>query len=83
MNTAEPQAQPELGQQVAVGSGQALIALTLFTEMSTWHRGRQIVTERREALEGALRHSSTIVAVETAPIPVVAADQVATADDLG
>ena len=29
-----------------------LIALTLFTVMSTWQRGREIVTERRETPEG-------------------------------
>jgi len=105
-----------------------LIGLTLFTVMTTWQRGRQIVTERREGLEGPLRqfveelheqrppvrrvpgaaiflnrnkHTAplalranvehnqvlhervVIVAVETAPVPVVAADQVAIADDLG
>ena len=79
MNTAEPQAQPELGQQVAVGSGSsALIALALFTEMSTWQLGASAAERELEA-----RSTPTIVAVETAPIPVVAADQVATADDLG
>ena len=105
-----------------------LIGLTLFTVMTTWQRGRQIVTERREDQEGPLRqfveelheqrppvrrvpgtaiflnrnkHTAplamranvehnqvlhervVIVAVETAPVPVVAAPDIATADDLG
>ena len=32
-----------------------LIGLVIFTVMTTWQRGRQVVTERREALEGSLR----------------------------
>jgi KUP system potassium uptake protein len=43
-----------------------LIALTVFTTMTTWHRGRQIATERRIEMEGPLRqfldklHSSKV-----------------------
>jgi KUP system potassium uptake protein len=46
-----------------------LIALTVFTTMVTWHRGRQIVTERRIEMEGPLRqfldklHRSTVTRV--------------------
>ena len=32
-----------------------LIGLVIFTVMTTWQRGRQVVTERREKLEGPLR----------------------------
>ena len=32
-----------------------LIGITVFTVMTTWQRGRQLVTERRERAEGSLR----------------------------
>jgi KUP system potassium uptake protein len=32
-----------------------VIAITAFTVMTTWQRGRQVVTQRREAMEGPLR----------------------------
>ena len=33
-----------------------LIALAVFTIFTTWQRGRQLITERREREEGSLRH---------------------------
>lgn len=105
-----------------------LIGLLIFTVMTTWQRGRRLVTDRREAQEGPLgefiddlherrvpvmrvpgtavflnRGKTTaplamrstvehthvlhehviVVAVETAQVPVVAADDIATVDDLG
>jgi KUP system potassium uptake protein len=32
-----------------------LIAITVFTVLTTWQRGRELVTERRERIEGSLR----------------------------
>jgi KUP system potassium uptake protein len=105
-----------------------LIALTIFTVMTTWQRGRRLVSERRSEREGALRQfvdelhdrrppvqrvpgtavflnrsrdnaplalrasverlqvlpeRVLVVSIETAPIPVVAAADIATVDDLG
>jgi KUP system potassium uptake protein len=105
-----------------------LIALTIFTVMTTWQRGRRLVSERRTAREGSLRefvdelherrpavqrvpgtavflnrsrdtaplamrasaeriqvlHQRVlIVSIQTAPVPVVPANEIATIDDLG
>jgi KUP system potassium uptake protein len=105
-----------------------LIGLTIFTVMTTWQRGRRLVSERRERREGPLRqfvdelrerrpevhrvpgtavflnrnkdtaplamrasverinvlHQRVlIVSIETAPVPVVPPQDVATVDDLG
>jgi KUP system potassium uptake protein len=105
-----------------------LIALTIFTVMTTWQRGRRLVSERRTDREGPLRalvdelherrppvhrvpgtavflnrskdtaplamrasveriqvlHQRVlIVAIETAPVPLVPAVEIATVDDLG
>jgi K+ transporter len=36
-----------------------LIAVVAFTVLTTWQRGRELVTRRREQDEGSLRHSWT------------------------
>ncbi len=105
-----------------------LIAVTIFTVMSTWQAGRRLVTARREKQEGlladfvdelhrrrppvvrvpgtavflnrgrdtaplalrtnvdqnhVLHQHVVIVTVDIAPVPVVAAGQIAVVDDLG
>jgi KUP system potassium uptake protein len=45
-----------------------LIALTVFTVLTTWQRGRQIVTERREREEGPLREFIDQLRERTPPV---------------
>jgi KUP system potassium uptake protein len=44
------------------------IAVTAFTVMTTWQRGRAIVTARREAMEGSLR--TFVDGLQDRPVPV-------------
>ncbi len=47
------------------------IAVTAFTVMTTWQRGREIVTAKREAMEGPLREFVERLPTGTAPVQVV------------
>jgi KUP system potassium uptake protein len=47
------------------------IALSAFTIMTTWHRGRQLVTERRERMEGRLREFVDDLRAQTGTITTV------------
>ncbi|GAA2233813.1 potassium transporter Kup [Promicromonospora sukumoe] len=47
------------------------IAITAFTVMTTWQRGREIVTAKREAMEGPLREFVEKLRTGTAPVQVV------------
>jgi KUP system potassium uptake protein len=44
------------------------IALTAFTVMTTWQRGREVVTAKREAMEGSLR--AFVDDLQDRPVPV-------------
>ncbi|PUB25961.1 KUP system potassium uptake protein [Promicromonospora sp. AC04] len=47
------------------------IAVTAFTVMTTWQRGRELVTEKREAMEGSLRAFVDGLTDRPAPVQIV------------
>ena len=48
-----------------------VIALAIFTVLATWRRGREIVTERRTAVEGPLRDFVARIDAASPPVPRV------------